>query len=100
MRICTYGNRTVHNRIRIRLHAVLSPFGNVAAIHDDAAAIHLCHKPLLCASIPLSKYVLPTLRARNIFGFPCLGSLCTACNRFIWIAFLRSPGPDQFTELV
>ena len=30
-----------------------------AAIPDETAGIHLCHYPLTCASIPLSKYVLP-----------------------------------------
>ena len=42
-----------------KLCAVLPPFNNVAAIQDDAAAIHLCPIPLTCASIPLRRYVLP-----------------------------------------
>ena len=42
-----------------KLCAVLPPFNNVAAIPEDAAAIHLCPIPLKCASIPLRRYVLP-----------------------------------------
>ena len=42
-----------------KLCAVLPPFNNVAAIPDEAAAIHLCPIPLTCASIPLSRYVFP-----------------------------------------
>ena len=35
------------------------PFNNVAAIPDDSAAIHLYLIPLMCASFPLRRYVLP-----------------------------------------
>ena len=42
-----------------KLCAVLPSFNNVAAIPDDAAAIHLYLIPHMCASIPLRRYVLP-----------------------------------------